>query len=140
MNLQLLQGPGLVSCQYQLRKVAEPGSKVEIKCDYQVDVNVAKGLDRVSVRLTCRTIGDKSPFIFDVSMEAAFAVVGSKTKEEIEKIVFADSVVVIFPMLRDQIAYLTMKSGFPPFYIQPVPLDQLSLKEKTTATTDATQH
>ena len=83
----------------------------------------------VELSVTVNAITDKTVFNVEVVQAAIFLIDGF-TKEQLEPILGAYCLNVIFPYAREIVTNITVKAGFPQLILSPVNFDALFFKKK----------
>ena len=60
------------------------------------------------------------PFYFLLIVTGYFELKGEVEETELDQLIFINCPAIIFPYLRETLADLTRRSGFPPLHLQPV--------------------
>lgn len=94
------------------------------KFDCEPEMRLAHSFDSASktcrLEITIRLKPGKAPFAFTVSMEGCFEFSRKITPQELERVAHINCAAILFPFLREFIADLTRRAGFPPFLLPPV--------------------
>lgn len=85
----------------------------------KINVQLAPENENMIVRLSVHLAGNNLPFNFEVSYIGLF---GLKGKDDLEsnRVGFLNCAPILFPYLREHVADLTMRAGYPPYHMQPV--------------------
>lgn len=75
-------------------------------------------------------------FIVEVKVAGIFTIVGFE-KDVIEKILAIDNPTILFPYLREIVASLVQKGGFPPLILPPIAFEDLYKKHLAEANAEA---
>ena len=62
----------------------------------------------------------EKPFKFDISYIGLFKLQKDISQEETNKIICLNCAPIMFPYIREHVADITMKAGYPPYHMQPV--------------------
>lgn len=82
----------------------------------------------VTVTVTA-TMNDKTVYLAEVKQAALFTIDGM-SEEEREQLLGAYCPNIIFPYIRETVASLVQRGGFPPFNLQPLNFDALFAQAK----------
>lgn len=71
-----------------------------------------------------------SPFYFEIVIKGEFKIIGEVEDSIINKYAKINCPAIIFPYLREALADITRRAGFPPFHLQPVNFIKLNNNDK----------
>lgn len=69
------------------------------------------------VLITINIFGEEAPFKIEVEFEGKFILNRQATKKEIEPFAKVNCSAILFPYIRETIAEITRRAGFPPFHL-----------------------
>jgi preprotein translocase subunit SecB len=82
--------------------------------DKKQNIYLVFGLKTVQAR------DDEYPFLFEIKTRAIFRLSENVEKEELDRITNINCPAIIFPYIRETVADLTRRAGFPPLHIAPM--------------------
>jgi len=94
------------------------GENIEIATDFNLG---HKTTDKeVQVFLKVTSDGKKAPFSFIVEGAGFFEFEEVQAEEDVARVASINCAAIIFPYIRETIADLTRRAGFPPLHLAPV--------------------
>ena len=91
---------------------------IEIATDFNLGHETTE--KRVKVFLKVTSDGKKSPFSFVVEGAGLFEFEEEQEEEDIARIASINCAAILFPYIRETVADLTRRAGFPPLHLAPV--------------------
>jgi len=95
-------------------------AKDKIQVETSLDIDYSLKGKKLSVSLGISHKEDESPFVFMVDAVGFFVFDKEPRKELVETVARINCSAIMFPYLREMIADLTRRAGFPPFHHPPV--------------------
>jgi preprotein translocase subunit SecB len=105
---------------------------VSIRCNINTDGNYQRQENRLYVTLTISSVQegqDSYPFTFSTQYDGRFLLSEPVDQEKASDLIRINCAAIMFPYVREFIASLTMRAGFPPLHVPPV--NFVSLARKT---------
>ncbi len=94
--------------------------KDRIQVDTSLDIDYSLKGKNLSVSLGISHKEDESPFVFTIDAIGFFIFESKPRNELLETVARVNCSAIMFPYLREVIADLTRRAGFPPFHHPPV--------------------
>jgi len=120
-NIQI-ENISTISVSFSLNENFKPTEKVEFS--FSVTVSSSDHEEKKIVDVIVSTPDEDSagnvPFFFSVTGRGVFLLSESVTDEEGDRLANINCPAIIFPYVREQIADLTRRSGFPPLHLPSV--------------------
>lgn len=117
------------SINFAIQKAKEtPKAGMEIHPKVHVKSRRSEKIVEVDVGIDLQT--DKLPFSFSVIASGLFQFENSLTAADLEKLVNVNCASIIFPFVRECIADLTRRGGFPPLILPPFNFAELHANKK----------
>ena len=118
----------LLNLVFSMNKDFTPKTKAAPIVDIEIAYEYAdKNLVWVSLRVIQH---GKAPYLFDVRSAGLFEFQEMPPKEVVDSFARINCAAIMFPYLRETIADLTRRAGFPPQHLQPVNFVNLYAKAK----------
>ncbi|MBI5588365.1 MAG: protein-export chaperone SecB [Deltaproteobacteria bacterium] len=122
----------LLSISFATNKDFDKGKDVEINTEISSAYKFIKEKKCLSIKIRITLNQGNSPFYFDIESEGVFTFHTNPSKRIIENVTLINGPAIIFPYIRETIADLTRRAGFPPLHIQPVNFVELARQHKST--------
>ncbi|GAB6178565.1 hypothetical protein JCM16814_34560 [Desulfobaculum senezii] len=116
---------------FKVNKDFENGDELSIDTQIAVESCYHKDTQQGELSLTATTHGPQYPFSFSVTFEAAVNF-SEEDQKHIDQLCNVNLPAIVFPYVREFIADLTRRAGFPPLHIQAINFAQAA-KDKTTS-------
>lgn len=84
----------------------------------------------VKVRIKVSLVKGNTPFFFEVESEGKFVFKETPDNVTIKNVSIVNGPAIIFPYVRETIADLTRRAGFPPLHLPPINFVELAKKSK----------
>lgn len=98
--------------------------KKGISFEHNIETGIGYNYDAVQrnlkVRLEVSVSGEKSPYHMKVKGIGAFEFEENQEQEFVKYIAGVNCPAIIYPYIRETIADITRRAGFPPLHLQPV--------------------
>ncbi|MGO9014024.1 MAG: protein-export chaperone SecB [Dissulfurispiraceae bacterium] len=109
-----------VESHFTLNTDFKPTKDEGIEISYGTVISYEKKDKLVSVALSIISDNKKQPFIFTIRTVGLFNFPQIPASKELDRIVNINCGSIIFPYIRESIADLTRRAGFPPLHINPI--------------------
>lgn len=104
---------------FKVNKDFTPSEEFTIDTEIAVESRHHKKTNACSVTLCAKALGDNYPFEFNVTYEG-FASFSDEETKDAEQLCNINFPAAIFPYVRECVADLTRRAGFPPLHIASV--------------------
>ncbi|MEW6052681.1 MAG: protein-export chaperone SecB [Nitrospirota bacterium] len=108
-----------------------------IEIGYGINVSFDKRDKMVNVIVSVVSDKKTQPFTFNIATAGLFSFNKLPQKQELEKVAHINCASIVFPYIRESLADLTRRAGFPPFHIDPVNFINIYEQHKKAQTEDA---
>jgi preprotein translocase subunit SecB len=118
--------------------------EAQLEADSEMEVEQRFGIkhsfneSRLSVNLELEISQKSLPFILNADIVGLFSFEERPADEELSRVVHVNCAAILFPFLREAVADLTRKGGFPPLILPPVNFVEVfkQVKSQITSTSE----
>ena len=118
----------------KLAFVANEGFKVKKLAQINTQISLARKYNKrkkvLAIRLKIASTEGILPFFFEVEGEGKFTFRGTPNEEAIKNFSAINCPAIILPYIRETIADMTRRAGYPPLHLAPINFLKLAEKSK----------
>ncbi len=108
----------------------ENGEQEGIEINPKIEIDYSKNEKQIVVKLNIEFNNPNAPFKFDIGIAGFFDFNFDTTNENMESVVHVNCVALLYPFLRETIADITRRAGFPPLILPPINFIKLFQNKK----------
>ena len=98
----------------------QTGKPVDINTEIALDSIFNKKKKELLLKMGLRQTNDNGPFTFQVVGTGLFKFDKNPDKESLERLSTINCPAIMFPYMREVVADLTRRSGYPPLHVAPI--------------------
>lgn len=102
-----------------------------IEINPRIEINHDKDEKSLKVLLSLALENSKAPFVFNVKLAGLFEFEKNIENEDLDCVANVNCAAILYPFIRETVADLTRRSGFPPLLLPPLNFCELYKRNKT---------